>query len=243
MDRLVAVLVQRAPHAEHGKGRGRADKGRRHRQRRNARNPDHGGGGIADHAARAPRIGRRHDRRQEADAHPPAIGMARHHSAHHRARDIVQEDRQHKNQRQQDQPPQPAARQKARNRLRRIGKFELVGQYRKAQQQQEQIGQQHPSMGEMRTHQRSAARPRQLESQDNRKPGQRHPQRLAVRQRHTGQCQAEQIKFQRNTKKIHVHASILSRAAHRSHQSLRKTAPQASKTGRGGATSRLGFSF
>ena len=69
-DRLKPMLLPRSGQAEDGESGDRRHKSGKDRERRHAVKPHERGGGIADHAAGAARIGGGDDRGEETHAHP-----------------------------------------------------------------------------------------------------------------------------------------------------------------------------
>ena len=68
-DRRMRVLLQRGRDAAHDQRDARRHVGMQHVERAHAVDPHHGRGGVADHAARAARVRRRHERRDVTDVH------------------------------------------------------------------------------------------------------------------------------------------------------------------------------
>ena len=143
-DRRMAVLLERRRDAVDQEARDRRDIGLEHRQRADAVDPHHGGGGVADHAAGAAGVGRRDDRGEIADVDFALEHVARHRAADQRGRDVVEEARQHEHDGEQREPALPAVGQERRHLVGNAAVLEMPRQDRKAHQQQEQVREDHP---------------------------------------------------------------------------------------------------
>ena len=141
-------------------------------------------------------------------------------AADHRRRDVVEKARQHEDHHQQYETALPVIGQKFRQPRRYLAFFKVLGQYRKAEQQAEQVGENHPLVREVQAEARDAvagleAGHQQLVGDDGGQPDQRHAQRVAVKQCHTQQRQREQDEIDRYAE--HRRAFAASGACQRRH--------------------------
>jgi hypothetical protein len=149
-------------------------------------------------------IGRCDDRRQVADVDLAAKHRAGDRAADQRGGDVIQEARQHENHEKQHQPAFPVVGQQFWQPLRNAAGLEVLGQQRKAEQQAQQVGEQHPFLAEVIEPAGDAGsfrerRKRDLEQRyhDHAADGDR--QRMVVKQRDSDQGQPEQQEIDRHT--------------------------------------------
>ena len=219
-DRRVALLLQRGGDAEDQHRGAGGNEGLQHVQRVDTIDPHHGGGGVADHAARAARVRCGDDRRQVADMHLAAEHRAGDGAADQRGGDVVEERRQHADHPQQHEAALPVVRQVARQHRRHLACLEVVGKQREAEQQAEKVGENHPLVQHV---QRKTFHPRagfesrkgELVEHDRAEADERDLQRVMMEQRDAGERQAEQNELERHAE----------RGARRSHH--RRTGEQA----------------
>ena len=145
---------------------------RRRRCRRAARgcgehaaDPHHRGRRVADDAAGPARIRRRDDRDEVADLHAPAEQRVRGGAADQCRGDVVQECGQRRTRcASSASAPVQSSRQAARQRLRQAARLEMGREQREADEQQEEVRQDHPLVREVRREARRArARGKQRE--------------------------------------------------------------------------------
>ena len=134
--------------ADHQCDRG-ADIGVQHRDRADAVDPHHGGGGVADHAARTSRVGRGDDGSEVSDMDLSAEHGVRHRPADRRRGDVVEEGRQHEYHHEQHERALPVARQEPGQQRRHLAVLEMLRQQRETEQQAQAIGEDDPLMGQV----------------------------------------------------------------------------------------------
>ena len=143
-----------------------------------------------------------------ADMHLAPEHLARHGAADQRGGDVVEKARQHENHHQQHEPALPVVRQERRQHVRDVALLEMARQQRKADQQQEQVGQDHPFVLHAAAPGRAKPGPvfesgeEQLVDGDGRKPGQRDLQRVVMKERDAQQRQPKQDEVDRDAKQI-----------------------------------------
>jgi len=98
-------LLQRCGHRENEHRNDGGDIGFENAEWTDARNPHHGGRGVADHAAGPTRVRGRDDRGEIADMDLALKHMPRNRPADQGGRDVVEEARQHEYQEQQGHAP------------------------------------------------------------------------------------------------------------------------------------------
>jgi hypothetical protein len=198
-NRRIAMLLQRGRNAEDD----HRESGCRVRledlQRADAVDPHHRRGRVAHDAPRPAGVRRGDNRREVADVDPAAEHHAGDRPADECGGNVIEEARQHENHDQEDEAALPVARQEARENGRYATCLEVLRQEREAQQQAEQVGEQHPFMGEMRDEARGAGALRKggeqdLEQRNHRESDRRHPQRVEVKQGDPQKRQPEQMK-------------------------------------------------
>ena len=146
LDRRVALLLNRRRHGEDQHGDDGGDIGLHDRERTDAGDPHHGGGGVADDAAGAAGVRGRDDRREIADVNLALEYVPRNGAADQRGGDVVEEARQHEHQDEQHDAALPVVRQQRRHLVRNPAFLEMPRQQRKPHQKQEQIAQSDPLM-------------------------------------------------------------------------------------------------
>ena len=197
LDRRVALLLNGGGHREDQHGDDGRDIGLHHGERADAGDPHHGGGGVADDAARSAGVRGRDDRGEIADVNLALEHVPRNGAADQGGGDIVEEARQHEHQDEQHDAALPVVRQQRRHLIRNPALLEMPGQQRKPHQQQEQIGERDPLMrhvvaeaGQARTV--LEAGEDQFVDDDRGKAGERDLKRLVMEQRDPKQRQREQ---------------------------------------------------
>ena len=125
--------------------------------RAHAVDPHHGGGGVAYDAARTPRVGRRHDRREIADVHPGPEELVRHRAANERGGDVVEEAGQNEHDDEHREGALPVVGQHVREHHRHPALLEVARQERKSHQQGEQVGENDPLV--LHVHERDPDKP------------------------------------------------------------------------------------
>ncbi len=173
------------------------DIGLHHGERTDARDPHHGGGGVADDAAGAAGIRGRDDRREIADVNLALEHVPRNGAADQGGGDIVEEARQHEHQDEQHDAALPVVRQQRRHLIRNAAFLEMPGQQRKPHQQQEQIAERDPFMRHVVAEAADASAvfepgEDQLVDHDCAEPGQRDGEGVMMKQRDPEQRQREQ---------------------------------------------------
>jgi hypothetical protein len=86
---------------------------------------------------------------RKPDADPPLVDVARNHSAKHGRGDIVEEARTARTPRPSNATPPANVRQHVRQMIGNVALLELVGKQLEPDQQQQQVGDDHPLMLEM----------------------------------------------------------------------------------------------
>jgi hypothetical protein len=124
----------------------RRDIGFNDRERTDARDPHHGGGGVADDAAGSAGIRGRNDGCEIADVNLALEDVPRNGAADQCGGDIVEKAREHEHQHQQHDAALPVVRQQCRHRIRNPALLEMPGQQRESHQQQEQVAERDPLM-------------------------------------------------------------------------------------------------
>jgi hypothetical protein len=196
-DRLVPMLLQRGRNTEDEQGDRRSEVGGCDLERADPGNPHHRRRRVADDAAGTAGIRCRDDRRQVADVNPPPEDARRNRPADQRRRDVVEKTRQQPDDQQQDERAQPVRRQQPRQHLRHATVLEVPRQECEADQQAQQIGQQHPFMGHVRG---EAGQPvarletgdHHLVDTDHRQPAEGHLEDVMVKDRHPEQRRGEE---------------------------------------------------
>ena len=202
-NRRVPLLLQGRGHGENQQRHEGGDIGSKDGQRAYARNPHHGGGRVAEHAARAAGIGCGDNGSKVADVDLAAKYVPRDRAADDRRRNVVEETRQHKHDHEQQQPARPVVRQQRRHLVRHGAFLEVTRQQSEAHQQQEQVREQRKFVTEMKA---EAGQPcalleageDQLVGGDGAKACKRDRQRVPVKQRDAEQGQREQDEIERN---------------------------------------------
>ena len=159
--------------------------------------PHHGGGGVADHAARAAGIGCSDDSGQVADVHSAPEDLLRHRTADQCRRDVVEEARDHCDEDEQHEAALPVVGQEARHLVGDLAFLEVAREQGKAHEQEEQVGEDHGLVRHVLDEARQAgavleARKAQLVERDGGETGQGHLQRVVVEQGDAEQRQGEQ---------------------------------------------------
>ena len=143
------MLLHRCRHREDQERDGGCDIGFEHAEGTDARDPHHGGRGVADDAAGPAGVRSCHDAGEIADMDFALKHMPGHRAADQRRGDVVEKARQHEHQRQQHEAAFPVVGKQRRHFIRNAALLEMPGQERKPRQQQEQIGQYDPLMQHM----------------------------------------------------------------------------------------------
>ena len=133
--------------------------------------------------------------------------VARHRAADQGGRDVVEEARQHEHDGEQRKPALPAVRQERRHLVGDAALLEMPRQERKAHQQQEQVGEDHPLVLHV---QGEAGQPGaeleagedELVDDDRGEPGERDLQRLVMQDGDADQRQREQDEVDRNPEDV-----------------------------------------
>jgi hypothetical protein len=128
-------------------------------------------------------------------------------AADQRRRDVVEETREDPDDHQQHKRPEPAFGQQPRQHFRHAAVLEMTRQQRKADQQAEQIDQQHPLVRHVRPEAGEAVTgletgDRDLVQGNHRQTAQRHLQHMVMEQRHAEQRRGEQHEVQRDAEKF-----------------------------------------
>ena len=143
-ERRVFLLFDRRRNAENEeRDRGSDDRLEDH-ERRNAVDPHHGGGGIADHAPGAAGVGCGDDRREIADVHLGPKELVRHRAADQGRGDVIEKARHNPDQDEQGEGALPFVRQKFRQHDRDVTFLEVPRQKREAGEQAKQIDEDDP---------------------------------------------------------------------------------------------------
>ena len=196
-DRRVTLLLQGGGDAADDQRDGSRNVGVQHADRAHAVDPHHRGGRVADDAARAAGVRRRHDCGDVAHVHAPAEHALRDRATDQRRGDVVEEARQHEHQRQQQEAATPVVRQQVGQPPRQPALLEVARQQREPEQQHEQVGEHRPLAAEV-TEQAGKARHtvetsrRQLVDRDRGEPGRGHLERAGMQDGNAEQCAGEQ---------------------------------------------------
>jgi hypothetical protein len=174
-----------AGNAEYHQRDARGDIRLDHVERTDAVQPHHGRRGVADHRAGAAAIRGRDDGGEVADMHLALEHARRHRGADQRSGDIVEEAGQHEDDHQQHEGAHPAFGQQPGQHLRHAAVLEMPGQQRKADQQAQQVGEQHPFVGHVHAESRDAGAglepgEHDLVGGDRHQAGQGHLQHVVV---------------------------------------------------------------
>jgi len=183
---------------------GRGDIGVDHIERAHAVDPHHGRGGVTDDAARAARVRRRDDSGEIADVHLAAEDDTGHRATDQRGGDVVEERRQHEDDCEQGEPALPVIGEDVRQQRGDARLFEVLGEQSEAEQQAEQVRQDHPLVLQVQ-HQPFDARSgleageEELVRCDGGEPGQGDAERPVVKERDAGERHPEQCELDRRT--------------------------------------------
>ncbi|MES1206683.1 MAG: hypothetical protein ABUS79_12170 [Pseudomonadota bacterium] len=180
---------------EDREGDERAQVGRQHRRRPDSFQPHHRGRRVADDAAGAAAVGRRHDPGDVPGVQPPEEPRRRD-DADQRRRDVVQYARHQPDQRQQAETAGRAARKQPGQALGKMRPLEVIGDQREPDQQAAQVGQLGPLTLEVRHPVEMAARQPRREDGDQSRG--RDLERTAGEQRDAHQRRGEQEEDDRN---------------------------------------------
>ncbi len=201
------MLLTRGDDAEEDQRRHRSDVGMHDVQRRGAGDPHHRRRGVADDAAGAAGIRRRDDRREVANVHLAPEHLEGDGAADDRRRDVVEERRQYEDDHQQHKAAGPVIRQNCRHPFRQPALLEVAGQQGKADQQQEQVGDDQPLVAKMAGKSgetRSAVKAGQdgLVDSDQRQTGDGDTQHVMMKNGNAEQRRDEQQELQRECREV-----------------------------------------
>ena len=118
-------------------------------KQRNAVDPHHGGGGVADHAPGAARVGGRSDRGEITDVHFRAEELVCHRTANEPGRNIIEKRREHPDESKEGEGTLPFVRQKFWQHHGHVTLLEMARRQRKAGQQAKQVNEDDPLVLEM----------------------------------------------------------------------------------------------
>src|SRR4029453_15296873 len=143
------------------------------------------------------------DRGEESNAHSPTVDVARHDPAKNRRGDVVEKGSQDEDDPQQRQAAAPIIGEQTRQMIRHVALLEMIGEKLKTDQQQKQIGDDHP-FGLKMTNERACpgARGERAEERligyNREQPEEADLQRALVEQRHAHQHQPKQYELDRD---------------------------------------------
>jgi hypothetical protein len=164
-----------------------ANVGLDHVERADAVQPHHGRRRVAHHRAGAAAVRGRDDGGEVADMHLALEHAGRHRGADQRRRDVVEETGKDEDDHQQHEGAEPAFGQQPGQHLRHPAVLEVPRQQCEADQQAEQVGQQHPFVRHVRAETGDAgagleAGEHDLVGGDRHQAGQRHLQYVVMEQ-------------------------------------------------------------
>jgi hypothetical protein len=141
--------------------------------------------------------------RQVADVHLALEHGVGDRAADHRRGDVVEEAREQPHQHQQHEAALPVVGQEPRQHRRHLALLEQVGQQREAEQQQQQVRQDHPLMPQVQHEAAESGaalerRQHDLVQANQYRAAERDAQGVVVEQRHAGKHQAEQDELDRH---------------------------------------------
>ena len=201
------MLLDRGGNAVNQEARDRRDIGFDDAEWADAVDPHHRRGGVANDAAGTAGVRRCDDGGEIADMDFALEDMPSHRAADQGRCDVVEKARQHEHDGEQHKPAGPTVRQERWHLVRDAAVLEVPRQDRKAHQQQEQVGEDHPLVVHLQHEAAEAlslpeAGEEQLVDGDHRKPGQRDLQRLVMEDRDAEQRQAEQNEINRDAEQV-----------------------------------------
>ena len=205
-DRRKALLRPRRGNAEHDERDGGSDVGVQDFDGRDAADPHHRRRGIADDASRAARIRGRDDGREVADADAAAKQRVRHGAADQGGGDVVEETGNHEHDREQCERAGPVVGKPGREFLRQAALLEMRGEQREADEQEEQVDEDHRLVREVGRESVDAGPCREAGDQplvrdDGHEAGGRDRQRPAMEQRDAHERRAEDQELDRKAQR------------------------------------------